>query len=250
MIQSAISIRVKGQIYRYVRDVVTASPGGITGVGAQYYAYRGNARQKLNLTQNSLNYSMDTGLRPGVNYDFNITTRDLVETTFSVMLKPMDPLKPITYFDLIKALNKVSPAFRVEFLDADKTEEGIYFISNEKEAATSITVADGPANNLFASLNHFDSIGALLVSDNLYDQTVSAGQILFDLGTLTTQLEAVNIDDVPMLTFPESGGDTGMLIRDSHEMKGGLVFNQILRKSIDGFNIVETVKNVREGYVG
>lgn len=245
MIRSAISIRVKGQIYRYVRDVVIASPGGITGVGSQYYAYRGNARRKLNLTRNNITDSMDTGLQPKVAYDFRVTTQGLAQTAFTVMFNPMDSQQPITYFDLLKALNKVSTDFRVEFIDVDREEEGIYFIAEGKVAATTITVEPGVVNDLFANLKHFDSIGDLLVSDNFFDQNAEAGQILHDLGTLTSQLQSENIDDVPMLLFPESGGNIGMLVRDSHEMKEGLVVNHIIRKSIDGFNIVETVVNVR-----
>ena len=246
MIQAAISIRVKGQIYKYVRDVTTDT----FGVGTKYYGYRGNARRKINLTRNNITHSLGTGLVPKQNYNFRVAVNGGAIETFSVSFWPRDEQQPITYFDVINKLNSVSNNFRVEFIDAVREDEGIYFIAEGKIAGTQINVLSGLTNDLFAALNHFDAIGDEIASDNFFDQNAEAGQILHDLGTLTTQLQAVNIDAVPMLLFPESDGDIGMLIRESHEIKNHLVVNHVLRKSIDGFNIIEINKNVREGHVG
>lgn len=243
MIHASISIRVKGQIYKYVRDVTTDT----AGVGGQHYAYRGNARRKINFADVHIN-ERDSGLKPKVSYEFRVAVNGGALTTYSINFS--DTGRPISFWDVINRANGVSNDFKVIYDDTNRSQEGIYFVSNVTAAGSAINVVEGVANDLFTNLKGFVSIGDEIPSDNFFDQNNAAGQILHDLGTLTTQLSEANIDDVPMLLFPESGGDTEMLIRESHEIKDHLVVNHVIRKSIDGFNIIEINKNVREGHVG
>lgn len=242
MIHAAISIRVKGQIYRYVRDVLVASPGGITGVPKQYYAYRGNARRKINLTRNNITHSLHSGLKPKQNYEFKVNVNTSGLETFNVSFWPRDELQPITYFDVINKLNSVSDKFRVEFIDANREEEGIYFIAEGNQADTSILVSAGDTNDLFSSLEHFNSIEDELVSDNFFDQNAVPGQIANDLDSILTDLaDGTN----SILSFPDVENGSQLLVRESNEIKNGLVINHIVKSSVDGINVTEIVKNVR-----
>jgi len=245
MIHASISIRVKGQIYKYVRDVTTDT----AGVGSQYYAYRGNARRKLNMTPTNSILIKDTKLKPKTNYTFktNVNTAGLVEHTVSFS----DYGRPISMNDVFNKLNVVSDTFDFIWNDSVREDEGFYFVANGRQANTSILVSPGDTNDLFANLEGFISIGNEIASDNFFDQDQEAGQILHDLEMLTTQLSDENINDNAFLQFPESGGNTEMLIRESHEIKGHLVISQANRKSIDGFNVIEINKaNIREGHIG
>lgn len=242
MIHAAISIRVRGQVYRYVRDVVNDT----AGVNERYYAYRGNARRKINLTENNLTSSKKTGLKSQTNYDFKVSVNDNSEETYTISFSPKDPLQPITYFDLIKKLNSVSKDFRVIFDDTDRSTEGIYFIAEGNESGTSIDVSSGDSNDLFTHLNHFDSIEDELPSDNFFDQT-GDGKIYGDFISLKNAME----DDTEyFLLFPESGGDTSELVRENRESKGSLIINSITRSIVENLHIVEYIQSGRDGHVG
>ena len=241
MIHAAISIRMRSQLYRYVRDVVTDTAGR----GTQYYAYRGNARRKIELTKNNINHSRDTGLKKETNYDFKVNVNSGGETVYNISFSPQDPQQPITYFELINKLNSLSEDFKVIFDDIERDSEGIYFVAEGSQAGTSIVVSNGDTNDLFANLEHFVSIGNEIASDNFFDQT-GAGKILGDLGSLETSLATADT----FLSFPESAGATTRLVRESTESKGALITNSLARNQIESFQVVEIIKDVREGHVG
>ena len=248
MIKAQIVLRARSQLYRYVRDVTTDT----YGVSEQYYGYRGNARRKLNLTRNNISSSMDTGLERNKVYSFRVGVNggDVQEYTFSFQeregVNRFGVNKFISYFDLLAAINgKANSAFSLKYDDYDRNQEGLYFIAGGRQAGTTIVVEDGTGENpLFASLEHFDSVGDLIESDNFFDQT-DAGQIKADFDALSA---SVLEDDYVM--FPESGGSTDELVRINHDNPEGLVINKVKCLVVENLNVVENVVNVRENHFG
>lgn len=246
MVQAAITIRSRNNLFRYTRDVTTDS----YGYGTKYYGYRGNARQKINLEgYNNSFLQKPTGLkRDGTVYTFNVEVNAEASATESTInFGQVGNNSPVTYGELLAAITKAGGnRFSLVWEDYDRSTEGLYFVAEGRIAGTSITVTDGTSGTpLFAALNDFISIGTEIASDNFFDQTVSAGQILFDLNTLTTNLE--NTAEY-FLLFPESGGATSTLVRESSEQKDALVFNKVVRSIVDNFHIYETVINVRNEF--
>lgn len=242
MIHASISIRVRSNIYRYVRDVVTDT----AGVGGQYYGYRGNARRKLNMNPTNSILIRDTKLKPKTNYTFktNVNGAGLVEHTVNFS----DFGRPISMNDVFNRINVVSNTFNFVWDDSVRDDEGFYFIANGKQANTSIVVQAGDTNDLFANLEGFVSIGDEIASDNFFDQDGEAGQILHDLNSI---LANIDDDEESYLSFPDTQHNDRFLIRESREIKDHLVINHIIKRHIDGVHIYEINKaNVREGHVG
>lgn len=244
MVQAAITIRSRSNLFRYTRDVVTDN----YGYGTKYYGYRGNARRKLNLDNynNSL-LNKPTNLKRGVNYSFNVEVNAEAGATESFVNFGQENGNPVLYSELLHHVSKEGgDRFSLVWEDYDRSIEGLYFVAEGRQAGTSITVTDGSTGTpLFASLDSFVDIGAEVPSDNFFDQDAEAGQILFDLNTLVTNLEN---DTEYFLLFPESGGSTDTLVRESSEQKDALVFNKIVRSIIDNIHIYETVINVRNQF--
>ena len=237
MIQAQISIRMRGQLYRYTRDVVNDT----FGKNGLYYGYRGNARRKLVLSQRNISSSANSGLERGIVYSFRVGVNGGTIEDYKVSFQG-DKREPITFFDLMRSIAGKSSDFDFIWEDYERENEGFYFIANGVQANTSIVVEDGNGPNpLFANLNLFEEISDEFASDNFFDQT-DAGQIKADFDALTTSLED---DTQHFLSFPESGGATNLLVRPNNESKGALVFNQLARHVVENLHVVEIVKNTR-----
>lgn len=247
MIKAAINIRVKGNTYKYVRDLTTDT----YGIGTQFYGYRGNARRKINLISSNNSFlNKDTGLKRNVNYSFKSQINAEMAATEHFVNFGLENNKPILFSELFSSLNTIG-GDRFDFIweDYDRSQEGFYFVAKGKIPDTSITIEDGTTGtSLFSSLPSFDSIGDLIASDNFFDQDDVAGKILNDLLSFKTSL--ADGTDI-YLSFPEeSTGATDTLIRESHDQKDALSISQILKSSVDNIHVHETIINVRENFVG
>jgi hypothetical protein len=241
MIQAAISIRVRSNIYRYVRDETADT----FGVGTQYYGYRGNARRKLNLSSyNNSVFRQDTGLQRGVSYSLNVAVNgESAEEIFIKFGQIMNDNNKVTYEDLYNKLNKFKSLFTFEWDDVDRDNEGFYFVAPGNTASTTIAVTSGTTGtDLLASLKDFVDIGSLIPSDNFQDQT-GAGKILGDLTNITDQITA---GENTFLEFPETT-PTDFLLRESHE-KTGNIYTQVVLSHIDGVHVYETKQKVRNNF--
>lgn len=241
MIHASISIRVRSNIYRYVRDETTDT----FGVGTQYYGYRGSARRRLNLTSyNNSIFMQDTGLQRGVPYSLNVASNGAsAEEIFVSFGQVMNRDNRVSYEELYNKLNKFKSLFTFEWDDVDRDNEGFYFVAPGNTADTTIDVTSGSTGtDLLASLKDFVDIGSLIPSDNFQDQT-GAGKILGDLTSITDQIEdGTNT----FLEFPETT-PTDFLLRESHE-KTGNIYTQVVLSHIDGIHVYETTQKVRNNF--
>lgn len=248
MFKATILIKTASDSIKYVRNVTTDT----FGENEITYGYRGNARRKINLTIPSVPNSLDSGLKRGVVYTFQTNVNVAGLSNHKIDFPNHSPqgkggFDTVTYFDLINALNSRMTTFDVKYIDRNRAEEGIYFIAKGNQAATSIVIQDGVGDNpLFASLKHFDSIGDQIASDNLLDQTGTAGKILQDFNALATNISSAG----GFISFPENGGATEVLVRSSNSQINSLIANRVVKSAVQGLHILEVEVNTRENWIG
>ena len=249
MIKAIIQVSSRSSTYVYVRDEVNDT----AGKEKQFYAYRGNARRKVNFTKHiPFQYSIagekeSTNLEKNVNYTFSVNVNGNGAQEFTVSF-PREKFSNavftnakefVSYDELFHKLNSLSDDFYLEYIwrkNGFGLEEGLYFVSNITEAASSIEITDG---DLFSNIQHFDSFSDEIASDNYFDQT-DAGQIKEDYDTLKSNLDS---DDM-YLEFPESTPTTE-LIRENREYPNtsAMVINTVPRGQVDTLRIAEVYVN-------
>ena len=253
MIQSYISIGLKsGLKVQYVRDVVTDT----NGIGEKYYGYSGAGYQDLGIPDkivkslvnlvNGETYYFKLDIDGDGPKEYSITptrTKSSLYQSPYISSNSNETMRGFDKLDIIKLLNAATLSDGARWYATPHGD--IRCQSTGVTKNTSIALFSGvTGKDLLASLDA--DLQIAVPGDQLVDQD-GVGQVLGDYNTILSNIEAEAQETDPaalsvFLEFPESGGDTPMLIRkNSNESYGqtGKIVTQVPINAISEVTIVE-----------